>query len=588
MLTSEKTGNAAGGASFRYDFSQESAPKMIPSAIDEIEERLQDLSEALREGGYHDLAQRFEQHALDFTDQARVRRAVNAIATQLEGWRLDPNRAPATAKVAVAGNRLEDVCRQALTSGVIAAAPPSVGARVRRKLAIALAAAFVGALLLLIPTLLIHFGIDFSDLRHERTLPAIKLPRGEELHLQVQLLQAALEPRAVSAVRIGPRRACAEPFADGSSCNQVEARLWPPGRLETFELKLPRQAYGLLFSFDRVELPAAAVGQGRLWLAATDDTPEGRYELALEGTYEGYTPQRCELLARIQNACPPPRTGKGERHAQLALATLVVEVVRGDPARRLGEKRVAEAEAAERKRKGEERAAQIEGVLGEIQVAIKDTEKLFARKRWEEARDRLQKLTQLFEPLDELVRGAPDAVPADVSEARARLDTMQEQLQAFEARVFEQTFDAVTSDANRKVPEDRVLARVASQHRITPAYVSELYTSRGDEIQRRLDARAQAHVDALKVEQAARERRCGALPKGAWAEVSRYARSAFAQPHVEIVLGECMTPRLTEHDCWEIRCDYERREEVAVERPRVVTKHSATFHVVQQRVTGHR
>jgi len=561
---------------------------MIPSAIDEIEERLQDLSEALRQGGYHDLAQRFEQHALDFTDQARVRRAVNAIATQLEGWRLDPKQAPESAKVSVAGNRLEDACRQALTSGVIAAAPPSVGARVRRKLAIALFAALVGALLLLIPTLLIHFGIDFSDLRHERTLPVVKLPRGEELDLQVQMLQVALEPRAVSAVRIGPRGACAEPFADGSSCNQVDARLWSPGRLETFELKLPRQAYGLLFAFDRVQLPAAAVGEGRLWLAATDDTPEGRYELRLDGAYEGYTPQKCELLARVQNACPQPRTGKGERHARLPLPMLVVEVVRGDPARRLGEKRLAEAEAAERKRKGEERAQQIESVLGEIQGAIKDTEKLFARKRWEEARQRLQKLNQLFEPLDELMRGASDAVPTDLSQARARLDTMQDQLQTFEARVFEQAFEAVTSESNRKVPEDRLLARVASQNRISPEYVAEVYTGRADEIQRRLDARAQAHVDALKAEQAARERRCGALPKGAWAEINQYARHALAQPHVELVLGECMTPRLTERDCWEIRCDYERREEIAVERPRVVTKHAANFYVVQQRVTGHR
>ncbi|HMI93585.1 MAG TPA: hypothetical protein VK509_19565 [Polyangiales bacterium] len=561
---------------------------MIPSAIDEIEERLQDLSDALRQGGYHDLAQRFELHALDFTDQARVRRAVNAIATQLEGWRLDPSQAPESAKVSVAGNRLEDACRQALTSGVIAAAPPSVGSRVRRKLAIALFAAFIGALLLLIPTLLIHAGIDFSDLRQERTLPVVKLPRGEELEMPVQLLQAALEPRAVSAVRIAPRKACAEPFADGSSCNQVDARLWPPGRLETFELKLPHQAYGLLFSFDRVQLPAAGVGEGRLWLAATDDTPEGRYELQLEGAYEGYTPQKCELLDRLQNACPQPRTGKGERHAQLSLPMLVVEVVRGDPARRLGEKRLADAEAAERKRKGEERARQIEAVLGEIQVAIKDTEKLFARKRWEEARERLQKLNQLFEPLDELMRGAPDAVPADVSQARARLDTMQEQLQAFEARVFEQAFDAVTSEANSKTPEDRLFARVASQNRISPAYVAEVYTGRADEIQRRLDARAQAHVDALKAEQAARERRCGALPKGAWAEIKEYARTALAQPHVELVLGECMTPRLTERDCWEIRCDYERREEIAVERPRVVTKHAANFYVVQQRVTGHR
>lgn len=562
---------------------------MNSSAIHEIEDRLQDLSEALREGGYDDLAQGLERHAQDFTDQARVRRAVNAIATQLEGWRVDPNQAPESAKVAVAGNRLEDACRQALTSGVIAAAPPSVGARVRRKVAIALFALFVGALALLVPIVLIRAGVDFSDLRHERKLPLVRLPRGEEVAVQVQLLQAAVEPNAVSAVEIAPRAACAEPFADGSTCNKIDPRLWPPGRLETYELKLPRQAYGLLFSLDRIQLPvAAAVGEGRLWLAATDDTPEGRYEIVLEGAYQGYTPQVCELLGRLQNDCPSPRVGKGERHAQLGLPTLVVEIVRGDPARRLGEKRLAEAEAAERKRLAEERTQQIESVLGEIQLVIKETEKLFTRKRWEDARERVRKLSVLFEPLDALTRGAADAVPSDLNNARTRLEAMQEQLAAFEAKVFDQTYSAITSEANGKVPEERLLARVASQNRISLQYVEELYTSRADEIQRRLDARAQAHVDALKAEQAAREKRCGTLPKGAWTEVQRYVRSALAQPHVELALGECMTPRLTEHDCWEIRCDFERREEVAVERPRVVTKHAANFFVVQGRVTHHK
>jgi hypothetical protein len=48
-----------------------------------------------------------------------------------------------------------------------------------------------------------------------------------------------------------------------------------------------------------------------------------------------------------------------------------------------------------------------------------------------------------------------------------------------------------------------------------------------------------------------------------------------------------MTPRLTEHDCWELRCDYRRKVEVAVERPKVVTKHEATFYLMQNRVIRH-
>jgi hypothetical protein len=57
---------------------------------------------------------------------------------------------------------------------------------------------------------------------------------------------------------------------------------------------------------------------------------------------------------------------------------------------------------------------------------------------------------------------------------------------------------------------------------------------------------------------------------------------------VEIVLGECMTPRLTERDCWEMRCDYQRKVEVSVERPKVVTKHSVTFFLANDQVSRHR
>jgi hypothetical protein len=561
---------------------------MTPSPIDDVEERLHDLSEALREGGYADLAQGFEQHALDFTDQARVRRAVNAIAMQLEGWRLDPSQAPESPKVAVAGNRLEDACRQALSSGVIAAAPPSVGVRLRRKLFVALFALFTGALVLLVPVLMIRAGVDFSDLRHERVLAPIRLPRGEEAHVAVQMLQLALEPGAVTAVEIGPRAGCAVTFADASTCNKVDARLWPPGRLDTFELKLPHQAYGLLFSLDQLQLPAAGMGEGRLWLAATDDTPEGRYELQLEGVYLGYTPQRCELLDRLQNACPPPRVGKGERHTHLAMPKLIIEVVPGDPTKRLGQKRLAEAEAAEQQRKAEERAQQIESVLGELQVALKDTERMFLRKRMDDARTRVEKLTLLFEPLEQLTRGSAEAVPADVVKAQNRLDALQDQLKVFEDHVFEQAFATLTSEANRKVPEEKLIAKIASANHVSAEFVTEVYTSRADEMQRRLDARAQAHTDALKAEQLAREKRCGPLPPGAWDEISRYAKQVFAAPHVEIALGECLTPRLTDNDCWEIPCDFERREEVAVERPRQITKHNATFYIVQQKVVHHR
>jgi len=138
------------------------------------------------------------------------------------------------------------------------------------------------------------------------------------------------------------------------------------------------------------------------------------------------------------------------------------------------------------------------------------------------------------------------------------------------------------------VPEESLLRRIAQQNGISTDYVRDVYTSRADEIQRRLDARAQARLASVKREQEALEKRCGALPKAAWKTAERYAQQTYAEPHVEIVLGECMTPRLTEHECWEMRCDYERKIEVSVERPKVVTKHSVTFFLTNDRISHHR
>jgi len=160
--------------------------------------------------------------------------------------------------------------------------------------------------------------------------------------------------------------------------------------------------------------------------------------------------------------------------------------------------------------------------------------------------------------------------------------------QAFELQVFDATFGEVTAASNKTVAEERILARIGKRFRITPDYVQSIYTDRADEIQRRLEARARAHLDKVKAAQRAREQRCGELPTGAYKAVESYVKQALSATRVEITLGECLTPRLTEKACWEMQCDYRRAEEVAVERPKVVTKGQITVHLVHGRVTSHR
>jgi hypothetical protein len=563
---------------------------MSSGAIDEIEDRLLDLTQALRETGGAKIAAMLERYARDFTVQTRVRRSVNAIRAQLELWREDPSELPDSGKVMLAANRLEDACRDALAAGVIVAAPLTLAAQSRRKLAIVLGTLLAGGVAILIPMVLIKAGIDFNDLGATRTIGPARLPRGEEASVGVSVLAEASVPEAVKGLEIEPVGGCKQPLAHDATCSETVPRLWAEGRLKTYELKLRHQAYGLLFAVSGAKVEAGRVGEARLLLAATDDTPEGRYEIPLSAAYLGYTPQSCELAQRLTGNCPKARTGVGERHSGLPVPIVIVSVVAGDPSRRLGEKRRAEAEALEARRKADERTQQIGAAVHEIEAVLSETEKLVAKRRYEQARERVHKLGSLFEPLEGIVltQAESEAMPVQVSHVRARFEALRDKLEAFEKRVFEQTFAAVTAESNRRIPEDSLLQRIARQSGISPGYVHDIYTDRADEIQHRIDARAQAHIDQLKHEEEARERRCGPLPTEAWQAVDRYIREVYAEPRVEIVLGECMTPRLTERECWEMRCDYQRKVEVAVERPKVVTKHAATFYLTHGRIVGYR
>src|SRR5262249_54918263 len=146
-----------------------------------------------------------------------------------------------------------------------------------------------------------------------------------------------------------------------------------------------------------------------------------------------------------------------------------------------------------------------------IDGVLLETEKLLARRRYDEVRVRVQKLGTLFAPLESNALGSADAEPPAVSAVRARFASLRDKLQLFEDKLFEQTFAPVTAESNRRTPEDGLLQRVAQKNGVTSGYVRDVYTSRADEIQRRLDKKLQAHVDQLKADEQAREQRCGAL-----------------------------------------------------------------------------
>ena len=365
-----------------------------------------------------------------------------------------------------------------------------------------------------------------------------------------------------------------------ADCGSAPSRLGPGGRRETFELRLPHQAYGLLFSFEPPRLLAGA-GRSTLLLAATDDTPEGEYRIPLEAAYVGYRPA-CSTVDKLLGSCAQAGVAGELKHAGIGVPPVRVRVVQGDPSARAGQRRLEEAREQERQQKAAQRAQELAAVLSELDAEMKGTFKLLRRRKYEEVRARVDKLAALFEPLNSL---SVEETGEPVLEARARFDELREGLAKFENKVFEAAFKRLNDPDNAKVSEAKLMDRVARRHRISARYLTQIYTARADEIQQRLEALAQARLQAQQAELAAREKHCGPLPTGA----DRTVAASLSELQVEgdLKLGECFTPRLTDRDCWMLQCDFTRSRLVAIELPRKVTKHRGKFFLRHGKVVDH-
>lgn len=552
--------------------------------IQEIQERFDDLTRALREADRPDLAKRLEAHEPGFSSATRVRRAVAEVRQICAEWRTHPETLPDLPILHLGANRLEDACREALQSGVIAAAPPSSSTTSRRRVAIAIWTLVVGVLALVVPIALIESGVDITDVHFGRALAPVRLPRGEETQVELSVLSETLRPGQTTGVAFAPRNACRSLLGD-AGCVETQPRLWDQGPLRTYEMKVSNQAYGLLFSLTGERMLGGKLGMGTMLLAATDETPEGRYEIPLTASYLGYAPVPCGILDRVLGQCPPARIAKGARHTGLDVPRVVVDVVPGDPSRRMGEKRLAQAKAEAMKRQAAERAAQLVTAMSVIEAAMKELDDAMRKRRWEHARERLAKLETLFAPLEIEALGRGEGLPDAVGRAKVRFEALRDRFRKFETGVFDDAFRTLNAPDKAGTSDDALIAAVARRHHVSIEYVDEIYTARADEIQRRVQAAERERAERAQAMQRELEHRCGVLPVDSYSMVKRYLEALH--PEAEIKLGECLTPRLDPSLCWIVRCGYKLKIAATPERPPEVTKHSGEFYVEVHRVTHH-
>lgn len=556
---------------------------MPAGEISDIRARVRAFSSALRDAEADELAERIEAYALGFTHVTDVRRAVSGIAQQLAYWRETGDELPDSPPVQIAANQLEDACQAALKRGVIVAAVPSLRAQAKRKFTLAATTLAGGLALLAASIALVALGIDMRDLEPLADAAPVALPRGQERVLPLFAAGRPLQPEAVMGVELLAFGGCDEGGGARGECTRSEPRLWASGRLPTFELRLPNQAYGLQFALSDVAFDGAAV-TAKLLVAAADQTPEGRYRIELDGYFLGYAVP-CAAWKQPLGLCEPATDPP--RHAGLRLPAVVVDVGPPDPAHQRSEAERKQREAEERRQRAEERAERIATVLEGIELELGVTDKMLRRKQFEQARARVDKLGTLFEPLDALAaEQLQDAVlPEGVSDVRAHYDEQRTQLAKFEDRVFDQAFDVLNGPQSAKEPEAKLIHNVARKLRISDAYVEAIYTGRPGDIEARLTAIAEDRREAKQRAERALEARCGALPQGSWKLVSSYLTTRYSRPGERASLGECMTPRLTEAHCWRITCDY--RVAYERDRGRKVARMRAGFYVRGGRVTGH-
>lgn len=558
-----------------------------PTGIEEVRGRARDFARVLREAGADDVADSMDRMVAGFVDASTVRRSVEAIRQQLRHFRAYPEELPEQPVVHIAANRLEDACKDALRAGVIAPARLSLRAQGKRKLGVVFVTLMAAGLMLGVPLALAMAGVDFADLRGQRLLPTLRLPKGAVRKVHVHVLEESADPEHTSAVELYVAGRCPAQLAGGMSCRAAGERSFGSQTLPTFEVMLPGQAYGLSIAVAETRL-VGAVGTGTLLLSATSETPEGLYVVPLAAAFSGYTIERCSWPQVLFSECTRELVGQDQQDVDRRVPSLQVEVVAHGPSESDADE-LAEQQR-EQQRALAERVQTITAMVDTVRSALDDTQRQIRKRRFEAARERLDELGRLFEPLDALIVSTPDddALPKDVLSLRARFEDCARQQARFEDRAFDGVYAALMRQRSGSSTDDQIIARVAKRLGISGPFLERIYAEHAEQLEERM-RRAQAAQQLA--EQRAHDAllaRCGPLPKGAFHEVQAYLSARARQLGIRLRMHECMTPRLSVETCWSVVCDFDdirSRPDLLADE---VVRRQWTFELRNGRVMRHR
>lgn len=558
-----------------------------PTRIEEVAERARDFSRALREAGAEDVAQRIERQVGGFVDTSTVRRSVEAIRQQLRHFRAYPEELPEQPVVHIAANRLEDACKDALRADLIAPARLSLRAQGKRKLRIVFATVTACLLMFAVPLALAMTGVDFSDLRRERALPTLVLPQGSVQQVAVNVLDESVDPEHTTSVELYVQGRCPPQLGSGMGCRTSGERAFGELTLPAYEVMLPDEVYGVHVAFTDTRLQGA-VGTGTVVLMATPETPEGQYSVPLAGAFWGYQPAQCSLLLRVLAQCTEHQLGPAAQDADRLVPTLSIQVVAPLP---IDQTRDLAAERRQRQqRELAERVEKISAMTDAVRTAIADVEKLVRRKRFEPARERLDELAGLFEPLDALVVSTVDdeSLPNELLGLRARLNKSLQKQRRFEDKAFDVVYAALDKRGGSSADDEQVLVQVAKRLAVSVAFLERIYAEHAEQLELRMQREQQLQREAEQREQEALLARCGPLPTSSFREVQAYLSARASHLGSRMRMQECMTPRLSAQTCWSVVCEFQDIVSRQGALQDEVYQRTWTFELRKGRVVRHR
>jgi hypothetical protein len=540
--------------------------------IADVAERAKDLMTSLRKEGRSDLAAIVKKHVRLFKVPDEVRRSVTDLQKLLEQWRENPEDLPDNLQVRFEAEQLEDTCRLVLGIGTgdsaketIKALPLTIIDRIVwlvRLVALALA---IGGSVFGLPILAAEMGIDWIGHKWRYETPTVWAAQGKEVRVEVNILARAQLPDSTGLVEVYPVDRCRDSVHwdilafKRWFCKLSDRQLADDGS-PTYEMLEKGGLHGVLFAISNSEM-TGSVGHAVVQVFPTEATPPGVYKIPLQGSYRGYRPGECSGFGPLRSCGKAVADENGE-HGGLRVPTVVVRVTTTSKVAEGGFRTPMETKEIEEKRRAAEEAEaklrqreqELAARIKEAVESVAEIQAAFAAGKWVAGRDRINELSTLHGELN--AKSKQQRHPADYKddlvELRHRLEKQREALKEFEKRVYLATFRALHVD---KMSSARAAVNaVAVQFGIPVDYVKRLYDDRIGETKMRLKQLAEERLARDHAAWQAAKDRCGPSPSRPAEEIERYLRAVLRDPNASV--GECLSPRLTDQDCWMVMCAF--------------------------------